>query len=116
MTIKNNTSRRLNVIIPPGHGRRPARSPSPVAARGGRGGGLQSIGLGSVTNREGAFGEFQGEAVAGLRSVPPTDDAAQPRPWPSPPARRSRSLSPASASITGSPAPTRSRQTDPHGR
>ncbi len=36
---------------------------------------MQSIGLGSVTNREGAFGEFQGNAaVGGLRSVPPTVD------------------------------------------
>src|SRR5439155_13768916 len=36
-------------------------------------GGRQSVGMGAVTNREGAFGEFQGnQAIAGLRSVPAT--------------------------------------------
>ncbi len=74
MTIRNTTSRRLNVIIPPG-----MIAASKLAQGGGAGGGrgMQSIGLGSVTNREGAFGDFRGEgAVAGLRSVPPTTDAA----------------------------------------
>jgi hypothetical protein len=73
MTIKNNSSRRLNVIIPPGLVAA-SKVAQPGGAGGGRGGGLQSIGLGSVTNREGAFGEFQGEPVAGLRSVAPTAD------------------------------------------
>ena len=73
MTIRNTTNRRLNVIIPPG-----MVAASKVAQGGGAGGrGVQSIGLGSVTNREGAFGEFQGgAAVAGLRSVAPTTDWA----------------------------------------
>ncbi len=74
MTIRNKTSRRLNVIIPPG-----MVAASKVAQAGAAGGGrgMQSIGLGSVTNREGAFGEFQGNAaVGGLRSVPPTIDSA----------------------------------------
>ena len=74
MSIRNTTNRRLNVVIPPG-----MIAASKLAQPGGAGGGrgVQSIGLGSVTNREGAFGEFQGEAaVAGLRSVPPTTDAA----------------------------------------
>ena len=75
MTIKNNSTRRLNVIIPPGLVAASKAAQGPGGAGGGRGGGMQSIGLGSVTNREGAFGEFQGEAVrraavrpAGLRS------------------------------------------------
>ena len=52
MTIRNTTNRRLNVIIPPG-----IVAASKVAQPGGGGGGrgLQSIGLGSVTNREGAY-------------------------------------------------------------
>jgi hypothetical protein len=70
MTIKNNSGRRLNVIIPPGLVAA-SKVAQPGGGAGGRGGGLQSIGLGSVTNHEGSFGEFQGEAVAGLRSVPP---------------------------------------------
>ncbi|MGP0068129.1 MAG: hypothetical protein ACLQGP_31595 [Isosphaeraceae bacterium] len=73
MTIQNTTNRRLNVIIPPG-----MIAASKTAQGGGAGGGrgMQSIGLGSVTNREGAFGEFQGEAgIGGLRSVQPTFDA-----------------------------------------
>ena len=75
MTIRNTTNRRLNVIIPPGMVAASKVAQAGGAAGGGRG--MQSIGLGSVTNREGAFGEFQGEAaVAGLRSVPPTTDAA----------------------------------------
>jgi hypothetical protein len=72
MTIRNTTNRRLNVVIPPG-----LIAASKTAQAGGAGGrGVQSIGLGSVTNREGGFGEFQGAAVAGLRSVPPTTDEA----------------------------------------
>ncbi len=74
MTIKNNSSRRLNVIIPPGLVAASKAAQGPGGGAGGRGGGMQSIGLGSVTNREGAFGDFQGEAVAGLRSVPPASD------------------------------------------
>jgi hypothetical protein len=71
VTIRNTTNRRLNVVIPPG-----MIAASKLGQPGGAGG-RQSIGLSSVTTREGAFGEFQGEAaVAGLRSVPPTTDAA----------------------------------------
>ena len=52
---------------------RSLRVPAAAAAAGG--GGLQSIGLGSVTNRPGAFGEFQGDAGAGgLRSIPATGE------------------------------------------
>jgi hypothetical protein len=67
LSIRNTSARRLNVIVPPGL----------VAAnkvgQGARPG--QSIGLGSITNRPGAFGDFQGQvAVAGLRSVPATSE------------------------------------------
>jgi hypothetical protein len=72
MTIHNTTQRRLNVIVPPGL---VAASKVAQAGAGGGGGRLQSIGLGSVTNREGAFGEFQAEAPpGGLRSIPTTGE------------------------------------------
>ena len=72
VTIRNTTNRRLNVVIPPG-----MIAASKLGQPGGAGGRPQSIGLSSVSDREGAFGGFQGEgAVAGLRSVPPTTDAA----------------------------------------
>lgn len=72
LTLRNSGKRRLNVIIPPG-----LVAASRVAQAGAGGGGrLQSIGLGSVSNREGAFGEFQADAPAGgLRSVPVTGEA-----------------------------------------
>jgi hypothetical protein len=71
MTIRNTTKRRLNVIVPPGLVA--ASKVAQGAAGGGRG--MQSIGLGAVTNREGAFGEFQADAPAGgLRSVPTTGE------------------------------------------
>ena len=67
LTIRNRSTRRLNVIIPPGL---VAASTVGQAARRRRRPRLQSMGLGSVANREGAFGEFQGNAAAGgLRSV-----------------------------------------------
>jgi hypothetical protein len=71
MTIRNTTKRRLNVIVPPG-----LVAASKVAQAGAGGGGrLQSIGLGSVSNREGAFGDFQADApAAGLRSIPATGE------------------------------------------
>jgi hypothetical protein len=66
-TIKNRTERRLNVVIPPGL---VAASTVGQGRGGAGGGGLQSMGLGSVSNREGAFGEFRGTAPpAGLQSV-----------------------------------------------
>ncbi len=62
MTLKNTTSRRLNVVIPPG------LVASSTAAQGGRGGAFQSMGLGSVSNRIGSFGAFA--------SIPATDSTA----------------------------------------
>ena len=102
MTIRNTTKRRLNVIIPPG-----LVAASKVAQAGGGGGGrLQSIGLGSVTNREGAFGEFQADApAAGLRSIPATGEAA-PGPWPSPPGESIDVSIPGVCLNYGLPAPT----------
>ena len=61
LSIHNRSSHRLNVIIPPG-----LVAASTVGQPGGGGGGgrLQSMGLGSVSNREGAFGEFRGTTSA----------------------------------------------------
>ena len=74
LSIRNRSARRLNVIVPPG-----MVAASAVAQPGGRGGGggggMQSMGLGSAANREGAFGDFQGTGgPAGLRSVGAFDE------------------------------------------
>jgi hypothetical protein len=72
LTMRNQSARRLHVVIPPGLVAASVAGQGPGGAGGGR---LQSIGLGSVTNREGAFGEFRGTAGAsGLQSVPATDE------------------------------------------
>jgi hypothetical protein len=77
MTLHNKSTKRLNVVVPPG-----MVAASNVAQRGGGGGGgggLQNMGLGAVNNRPGGFGRFQPvEAVAGLRSVPAVADAISP--------------------------------------
>ncbi len=68
LSIHNRSKHRLNVIIPPG-----LVASSAVGQAGGAGAGggrLQSIGLGSVSNREGAFGEFRATSSSGgLQSV-----------------------------------------------
>ncbi len=111
MTIRNTTKRRLNVIVPPG-----LVAASKVAQAGGGGGGrLQSIGLGSVANREGAFGAS--------RPMPRRPDYARFRrpanraPGRSrcPPASPSTSPSPASASIMDC-RPLPARYAHRHGR
>jgi len=76
VTIKNKSSKRLNVVLPPG-----LVASSSVgqggAAAGGGGGGFQSMGLGSVTNRSGGFGQFAGTSTStGFRSVPPVGESA----------------------------------------
>jgi hypothetical protein len=72
LSIRNRSSRRLNVIVPPGL---VAASSVGQGGRGG-GGGLQSMGLGAATNREGAFGEFRATSgPVGLQSIPATDEA-----------------------------------------
>ena len=68
LSIKNRSARRLNVIVPPGLVA--ASSVGQGGAGGGGRGGMQSMGLGSAANREGAFGEFQvAGSPAGLQSV-----------------------------------------------
>ena len=52
MTLTNSSAKRLNVVLPPG------LVASSVTAQG-RGGGFQSMGLGSTANRPGSFGEFR---------------------------------------------------------
>jgi hypothetical protein len=74
LSIRNRSSRRLNVVVPPG-----LVAASTVSQRGGAGaggGGMQSMGLGSVANREGGFGEFRGTSgPAGLHSIGATDQS-----------------------------------------
>ncbi len=72
LSIHNRSKHRLNVIIPPG-----LVASSAVGQPGGAGGGrLQSIGLGSVSNREGAFGEFHSTSSAGgLQSIGTSNEA-----------------------------------------
>jgi hypothetical protein len=69
LTIRNTSARRLNVVVPAG------LVAASTAGQGGRGG-LQSMGLGSISNREGAFGEFRGiGGQAGLQSIGAVDEA-----------------------------------------
>jgi hypothetical protein len=71
LTIRNHSSRRLNVIVPPG-----LVAASSVGQGAGGRGGLQSMGLGAATNREGAFGEFRATGgPVGLQSIPATDES-----------------------------------------
>lgn len=72
LSIRNRSSHRLNVVIPPG-----LVASSAVGQPGGAGAGrLQSMGLGSVSNRDGAFGEFRGTAsIGGLQSIGARNDA-----------------------------------------
>ena len=75
LTLHNRSKRRLNVIIPPGLVAASAAGQGAGGGGGGRGGGFQSMGLGSIGNREGAFGEFHGTASppSGLQSIAATD-------------------------------------------
>jgi hypothetical protein len=74
LSIKNRSTRRLNVIVPPGMVA--ASTVSQGAGGRGGGGGLQSMGLGSAANRDGAFGEFQvAGSPAGLQSIGIADEA-----------------------------------------
>ncbi len=63
MTIRNTSSKRLNVVLPTGlvasatAGQGQGRGP-------GGGGGFQSMGLGMFSNRPGGFGQFRGSATA----------------------------------------------------
>ncbi|WP_435010035.1 hypothetical protein P12x_001255 [Tundrisphaera lichenicola] len=71
LSLKNNSARRLNIVLPPGL---VASSSAGQAGGPGGGGGFQSMGLGAATNRSGGFGQFAGAAgEAGFRSVAPSD-------------------------------------------
>jgi hypothetical protein len=73
LTIRNRSTKRLNVIVPPGL---VAASSVAQGGAGGGGRGLQSMGLGAVTNREGAFGEFRGAGgPVGLQSIAANDES-----------------------------------------
>jgi hypothetical protein len=73
LSIRNRSARRLNVIVPPGMVAASSAG-QPGGGAGGRGG-LQSMGLGSVANREGAFGDFRGTGgPVGLRSIGAIDE------------------------------------------
>ncbi len=71
LTIRNNSEKRLNVIVPPG------LVAASATGQGGRG--FQSMGLGTITNRPGAFGEFQpANEAAGFQSIPINGSAPRP--------------------------------------
>jgi hypothetical protein len=76
LALHNRSTRRLNVVIPPGLVAASAAGQG-AGGGGGRGGGFQSMGLGSIGNREGAFGEFHGTASPppGLQSINATDES-----------------------------------------
>ena len=65
LTIRNTSSKRLNVVLPAG------LVASAAAGQGqGQGRGLQSMGLGMFSNRPGSFGQFRGSGGdEGLQSV-----------------------------------------------
>lgn len=69
MLLRNTSAKRLNVVLPPG-----LVASNSAAQGGGRGGGgFQSMGLGTPTNRPGAFGQFRDATdSAGFQSVPAT--------------------------------------------
>ena len=74
--LKNQSSRKLRVILPPGLvASNAVGQPGGGGGGGGAGGGpFQNMGLGSVGNQAGGFGQFAGpKSEAGFRSVPITD-------------------------------------------
>jgi len=82
MTIKNTSSRRLNVVLPPG-----------LVASGAVGQGLQNMGLGAPGNRAGTFGQFTPPAGNGGVGLPPSVSRPRPGSLPSRSPRGSRSRS-----------------------
>ena len=75
ISIKNTSDRKLKVVLPPG------LVASSVTAQG-RGGGFQSMGLGSVGNLPGGFGEFRNSGdtnASGFRSVNVTGNVDESR-------------------------------------
>jgi hypothetical protein len=68
LEIRNTTQQRLKVVLPPGL---VASAATGQGAAPGGGGGFQSMGLGTPTNRAGSFGQFQPSAkLDGFRSMP----------------------------------------------
>ena len=78
VTLKNTSTRRLNVVLPPGLVASSATG-QPGGGGAAGGGGFQSMGLGSVGNRSGGFGQFAGNnAQTGFRSVAPGETGDKP--------------------------------------
>jgi hypothetical protein len=78
VTLKNNSAKRLNVVLPPGLVASSATGQGAAGGAGG-GGGFQSMGLGAVTNRSGGFGQFaSNNSQTGFRSIAPSDPSAKP--------------------------------------
>ncbi len=76
LSVHNRSARRLNVVVPPGLVAASAAGQGRGGGGGWRGGGMQSMGLGSAANREGAFGEFRGTSgPAGLQSIAAAEEA-----------------------------------------
>lgn len=72
LTIRNTSSKRLNVVLPAG-------LVASAAAGQGQGRGLQSMGLGMFSNRPGSFGQFRGTGGdEGRQSVAIDDSALNP--------------------------------------
>jgi hypothetical protein len=72
LVLKNTSARRLNVVLPAGLVA--ASNVGQGAGGGGGGGGFQSMGLGTPTNEQGAFGAFRATTnETGFRSIPPAD-------------------------------------------
>ena len=76
VSLKNNSAKRLNVVLPPGlvASSTLGQGAGGAGAGGAGGGGFQSMGLGAVTNRSGGFGQFAGNnSQPGFRSIAPGD-------------------------------------------
>jgi hypothetical protein len=72
LAFKNLSSKRLNVVVPPGL----VAASTTGQAAGGRGG-LQSMGVGAPGNPAGAFGQFKNDGqTTGLRSIAVEDESA----------------------------------------
>lgn len=75
--LKNQTGRRLRVVLPPGLVAASSLAQPGGGPGGGGGGGLQNMGLGAVGNQAGGFGQFAANrGGTGFRSVPATGDSA----------------------------------------
>ncbi|HEX8198955.1 MAG TPA: hypothetical protein VF590_00605 [Isosphaeraceae bacterium] len=68
LVLRNTSPRRLNVVLPPG-----------LVAAAGTGQGFQNMGLGGLTDRPGAFGQFRLAAAPspGFRALPAADPHAR---------------------------------------